>query len=35
MQFHGFVEWRFADGRIAERWATVTPPTEGESWSRG
>ncbi|HLJ78976.1 MAG TPA: ester cyclase [Acidobacteriaceae bacterium] len=35
MQFHGFVEWRFSDGRIAERWATVTPPAEGESWSHG
>lgn len=35
MQFHGFVQWRFVDGRIAERWATVTPPAEGESWSRG
>lgn len=28
MAFRGFVEWRFADGRIAERWATVTPPYE-------
>jgi ketosteroid isomerase-like protein len=25
MEFHGFVLWRLADGRIAERWATVTP----------
>jgi predicted ester cyclase len=23
--FHGFVLWRIADGKIAERWATVTP----------
>lgn len=28
MEFHGFVEWRFEAGKIAERWATVTPPTE-------
>lgn len=25
MEFHGFVMWRIADGKIAERWATVTP----------
>jgi predicted ester cyclase len=28
MEFHGFVEWRFEGDRIAERWATVTSPTE-------
>jgi len=28
MEFHGFVEWRFEGDRIAERWATVTAPTE-------
>ena len=28
MEFHGFVEWRFEGEKIAERWATVTPPTE-------
>ena len=29
IEFHGFVEWRVApDGRIAERWATVTAPHE-------
>lgn len=33
MQFHGFVLWRFEGDRIAERWATVTPPAEGNSWS--
>lgn len=33
MQFHGFVLWRFKGDRIAERWATVTPPAEGTSWS--
>jgi predicted ester cyclase len=26
MEFHGFVLWRFANGKIAERWATVTAP---------
>jgi predicted ester cyclase len=26
MEFHGFVLWRFAGDRIAERWATVTTP---------
>lgn len=33
MQFHGFVLWRFEGDRIAERWATVTPPAEGASWT--
>jgi hypothetical protein len=28
MEFHGFVEWRFEGIKIAERWATVTPPAE-------
>ncbi len=32
MQFHGFVLWRFEGDKIAERWATVTPPAEGTSW---
>ncbi len=27
MEFHGFVMWRIAGGKLAERWATVTPPT--------
>ena len=31
-QFHGFVLWRFERDKIAERWATVTPPTEGSMW---
>ena len=29
MHFRGFVQWRFEGSRIAERWATVTAPTEG------
>ena len=33
MQFHGFVLWRFEEDKIAERWATATPPSEGSSWS--
>jgi len=33
MQFHGFVLWRFEGDRIAERWATVTPPAEEASWT--
>jgi predicted ester cyclase len=34
MQFHGFVEWRFEGEKIAERWATVTSPSEGSEWTR-
>ena len=30
-QFHGFVLWRFEGDKIAERWATVTPPAEETS----
>jgi predicted ester cyclase len=26
--FRGFVLWRFANGKIVERWATLTPPGE-------
>jgi predicted ester cyclase len=33
LQFHGFVLWRFEGDRIAERWATVTPPAEGSPWA--
>jgi predicted ester cyclase len=34
MQFHGFVMWRFEGDKIAERWATVTPPAEGTAWAK-
>jgi len=34
LQMHGFVLWRFEGGKIAERWATVTPPGEGSRWAR-
>jgi len=27
-EFHGFVQWRLENGKIAERWATVTAPHE-------
>jgi predicted ester cyclase len=26
IEFHGFVLWRFAHGKIVERWATIAPP---------
>jgi len=26
VEFHGFVLWRFANKKIVERWATLTPP---------
>jgi predicted ester cyclase len=28
IEFHGFVLWRLAGGKIVERWATITSPTE-------
>jgi len=28
IEFHGFVLWRIAGGKIVERWATVTPMHE-------
>jgi predicted ester cyclase len=28
VEFHGFVMWRIVGGKIAERWATVTPMQE-------
>jgi len=34
MQIHGFVLWRFEGDKIAERWATVTSPSEGSAWAR-
>ena len=33
LQFHGFVLWRFEGDKIAERWATVTAPAEGDPWT--
>ena len=33
MQMHGFVLWRFEGAKIAERWATVSPPAEGSAWN--
>jgi predicted ester cyclase len=27
IEFQGFVLWRFANRKIVERWATITPPT--------
>ena len=33
MCVQGFVEWRFEGNKIAERWATVTPPSEETSWT--
>ena len=33
MQFHGFVLWRFEGEKIAERWATVSPPSEAAAWT--
>ena len=33
MQFQGFVLWRFEGDKIAERWATVTTPSESSSWT--
>ena len=35
MQFQGFVLWRFEGDKIAERWATVTPPSDSSTWSIG
>ncbi len=28
IEFKGFVLWKLSDGKIVERWATITPPTE-------
>ncbi|MDF5716133.1 MAG: ester cyclase [Rhizonema sp. NSF051] len=28
IEFKGFALWRLANGKIAERWATLTPPKE-------
>ena len=34
MQFRGFVLWRFEGDKIAERWATMTPPAESADRQR-
>jgi hypothetical protein len=34
MHFQGFVLWRFEGDKIAERWATVTAPSEGDGWNQ-
>ncbi len=34
MSFQGFVCWRFEGDRIAERWATVTQPSDHSSWDK-
>jgi predicted ester cyclase len=34
MEFNGFVMWRFEADKIAERWATVTTPAPGNSWTK-
>lgn len=28
VELHGFVQWRIVEGKLAERWATVTPLAE-------
>jgi len=35
VECHGFVLWRIANGKIAERWATVTPMQEATAASLG
>jgi ketosteroid isomerase-like protein len=35
MECHGFVMWRIAGGKIAERWATVTPMHEATARALG
>ena len=35
MEFHGFVMWRIAGGKIVERWATVTPMQEATARALG
>jgi ketosteroid isomerase-like protein len=36
VEFHGFVQWRIVQGKLAERWATVTPlaelPEGADAW---
>jgi len=33
IEFHGFVLWKIKDGKIVERWATVSPPADEENSS--
>ncbi len=35
VEFHGFVMWRVAEGKIVERWATVTPMHQAAAQSLG
>jgi predicted ester cyclase len=35
IEFHGFVLWRIENGKIAERWATVTPMHQAAAESLG
>jgi predicted ester cyclase len=35
IEFHGFVMWRVGNGKIAERWATVTPMQQAAAKSLG
>jgi predicted ester cyclase len=35
VEFHGFVLWRFANRKIVERWATLTPPRPLAGASQG
>jgi len=35
IEFHGFVMWRFANKKIVERWATITPATPSEELRDG
>jgi predicted ester cyclase len=34
LEFHGFVQWRIRDGKLVERWATVTPLAEVSEMSQ-
>ena len=34
LEFHGFVQWRIRDGKLADRWAIVTPLAEVSEMSK-